>query len=351
MKIADANFAFSCRQRYEARLERNESLQVFIGTRGLERPPANDEDRRSISTDVSMQASSSTPASAEVPCPEENEESFRLRLVETLVKMLTGKEIKIVPLSLKDITSSADDSHEAAPSPQGTQSSGSTGGLVWEVDYDARETFSESEELSLSAEGTIQTTDGETFAFTLSFSMSRTYAMERSTHLTAGNARVSDPLVVDFGGGTIRFGETLYPFDLHGDGTTERIPFVSHGSGFLALDKDGDGQIKDGGELFGPTTGDGFAELAFYDDDGNGWIDDGDAVLRRLRLWVKPATGEDALLSLSDVGIAAISLDRVIAPFHFKDAQGGLQGAMRQAGIFLREDRTAGVIAQIDLVV
>ena len=42
-----------------------------------------------------------------------------------------------------------------------------------------------------------------------------------------------------------------------------------NGSGYLALDKNGDGTINDGSELFGTRNGDGFADLAQYDEDGN----------------------------------------------------------------------------------
>lgn len=63
--------------------------------------------------------------------------------------------------------------------------------------------------------------------------------------------------------------EAKYNFDLDSDGREDLISFVRPGSGFLALDLNGDGRVNDGRELFGPATGDGFAELARYDQDGN----------------------------------------------------------------------------------
>mgnify|MGYP000465316364 CR=1 FL=1 len=48
------------------------------------------------------------------------------------------------------------------------------------------------------------------------------------------------------------------------------------GSGYLALNKNGDGVINDGSELFGTASGDGFYDLSMYDEDGNGWIDEND---------------------------------------------------------------------------
>ena len=63
-----------------------------------------------------------------------------------------------------------------------------------------------------------------------------------------------------------------------------KISFVGSGSGLLALDKNGDGIINNGTELFGPNTQDGFSELSKYDSDGNGWIDENDSVYDNLRI-------------------------------------------------------------------
>lgn len=76
-------------------------------------------------------------------------------------------------------------------------------------------------------------------------------------------------------------------FDLDCDGKEEEISSLGKGSGFLALDKNGDGIINDGTELFGTKSGDGFADLAEYDEDGNGWIDEDDGIFSQLRIWTK----------------------------------------------------------------
>ncbi len=351
MRIANGNITFSSQQRYETVHEKSESFQMWIGSRpqrGEGLAPSSrslGSDRVTLSEASRQIASCSTPSLPEVKCPEGSDESLRIGLVESLVKMLTGKEVKIVPLSLGDQDGTTKGAPEEVQRAEGEQKAG------WGLVYDFKETYSESETLSWNAEGSIQTIDGDTISFRLSFSLSRSFTMEHSVHLRAGDARLSDPLVVNFGDGTIRFGDATYPFDLNGDGVQERIPFVSRGSGFLTLDRNNDNRINDGTELFGPTTGNGFAELAAYDDDGNRWIDEGDAVFQHLRVWLKGDSGDGVLLRLSEVGIAAISLERVIAPFHFKDGSGTLQAVMREGGVFLREDGTAGVIAQIDMAV
>ena len=55
--------------------------------------------------------------------------------------------------------------------------------------------------------------------------------------------------------------------------SAENIAFVEPGSGMLALDRNGDGKVNDGRELFGPTAGNGFAGACRPDADGNRWID------------------------------------------------------------------------------
>lgn len=61
---------------------------------------------------------------------------------------------------------------------------------------------------------------------------------------------------------------------------------MNPGSGFLVL-MDAEGTVRDGSQLFGPTTGHGFQELKAHVADGNGWIDGGDRIFQRLGIWRK----------------------------------------------------------------
>lgn len=123
----------------------------------------------------------------------------------------------------------------------------------------------------------------------------------------------TDPLVLDLAGNgfTTRGLDDAVRFDLDADGRTDRISAPNGDDALLALDRNGNGRIDDGRELFGDQNGaaNGFAELGKYDDNGDGRIDLRDAVFERLRLLRFDAEGRQHSQSLSQAGVAAIELD------------------------------------------
>lgn len=122
----------------------------------------------------------------------------------------------------------------------------------------------------------------------------------------------ADPLVLDLGGeGVTTTGvDRGVAFDITGDGRKEQVSFVSGNSWFLALDRNGNGLIDDGRELFGDQHGaaNGFDELARFDSNGDGIIDALDPVFDRLRLFRLDSDGAQQLKSLQSAGVSAIHL-------------------------------------------
>ncbi|MET0356122.1 MAG: hypothetical protein ABW044_05050 [Cellvibrio sp.] len=153
------------------------------------------------------------------------------------------------------------------------------------VTYQRTERYQETEKMQFTAEGLIKTQDGKEFAFSASLSMSREYIEESNTNVRGGEAKKIDPLVINFDGKGAQLRQTRFNFDLDSNGSEEQLATLHSGSGFLAFDRNGDGLINNGNELFGPNSGKGFAELAQFDEDGNHFIDEGDSIYNKLRIW------------------------------------------------------------------
>ncbi len=222
-------------------------------------------------------------------------------------------------------------------------------GEGWGVRYERHETYHESETSQFSAQGVVQTSDGQQIDIAVELNLSRSFTSTLHESFRAGDA-LKDPLVINFSGTAAQLTPDKFSFDINADGSKEYISFVAPGSGFLTLDVNNDGIVNDGSELFGALSGDGFAELAAYDRDHNGWIDENDAVFSRLRIWTKAASGADQLVALGAKGVGAIYLGRIATPFAIKDGSNELQGQVRSTGIFLREQGGAGTVQQLDLV-
>ena len=210
-------------------------------------------------------------------------------------------------------------------------------------------TYSETEETGFHADGRAYTDDGRTIDFNVNILMSRSYMEYMKVNIPTMADALCDPLIVNIGADTADVRDQTFRFDLDADGTEDEISMLGSGSGFLALDKNGNGKIDDGSELFGTKSGDGFADLAEYDSDGNGWIDENDEVFSRLKVWCKDENGEDVLMDLKQADIGAIYLGEQQTEFTLGGADGYRDGVVRSTGVFLRESTGAGTIQHVDL--
>ncbi len=209
--------------------------------------------------------------------------------------------------------------------------------------------YSEQETTSFSTTGTVKTSDGREITFNAELTMSRSFTQYASTAIDFGAPRLLDPLVINLDSPAADVQDQKFFFDLDADGHDEEIAKLGAGSGFLALDKNGDGIINDGSELFGAMSGNGFADLAKYDSDGNGWIDEADEIFDQLLIWTKDKDGRDQLVGLGKAGIGAICLGSQNTDFSINNAKNQTNAVVRQTGMFLYENGGMGTIQQLDL--
>lgn len=224
-------------------------------------------------------------------------------------------------------------------------------GTLWTKTVASSSFYQEEETTAYSAKGIVQTADGRQISFGVQVEMSRSFC-EEYEEITQQNYIFTDPLVINYRGNTAKITDQKFLFDLDSDGEAEEMYFTAAGSGFLALDKNGDGVINDGNELFGTKSGDGFRDLAAYDSDGNGWIDEADSVFADLKIYTKDDKGRDVLISLKEAGVGAIYLGNVSTEFSMKDSETNeMQAQVRKTGVFLFEDGRAGTVQHIDFAV
>lgn len=282
-----------------------------------------------------------------------SEDRFRAQLIKSLFESLTGKEMHFALLD-DELTSPIDAVVPTANPKQTTAAPAGSGDSAGElgIEYHFQETFHQQESMQFSARGQVTTADGKSLQINIDLNMSRELYEHNAISLRMG-AALADPLILNFDGAAIELSERRFEFDLTLDGKSDLIPTLASNSAFLALDKNNDGKINDGSELFGARTGDGFAELAAYDSDNNGWIDENDPIFSQLLLWMRPGSSETQhLVSLADAGVGAIYLGKATTPFELH-ARGSneLLGKVQATGVFLNEDGRAGTIQHVDLTV
>lgn len=164
---------------------------------------------------------------------------------------------------------------------------------------------------------------------------------------------IKDPLSLDLDGNgkvnTLPRSAGVH-FDLDNSGFAEQTAWLAPGDGFLVLDRNNNGHIDGGAELFGSETTlnngkvaeNGFEALAEWDSNADGKITAEDAIYHRLRIWQdKNSNGvvnSGELNTLQAHGIAEIHLD------YQNGFWDGNNIRHREIGHFTRADGTPGEI-------
>lgn len=233
---------------------------------------------------------------------------------------------------------------------EGVHVAGGSGRMMVTETKRVSSTLVEQEAVHVQAGGYVQTEDGRSISFGVDLNMSREFASQVNIESTQ-QVVMTDPLVINMDDLPAGVTDMTFQFDIDCDGKLDQISMLREGSGFLALDKNGDGKINDGSELFGTRSGDGFADLAAYDEDGNGWIDENDEIFSKLRIWSKDKDGNDVLKTLKEADVGAIYLGSASSQFSITDEKNNdVLGAVRATGVYLKESTgMAGTVQQVDL--
>ena len=134
-----------------------------------------------------------------------------------------------------------------------------------------------------------------------------------------------DPLTLDLDGDGLETvgidaGRLVY-FDHDSDSVKTATGWIASDDGFLAIDRNGNGTIDNGAELFGDSTpladgglaSDGFAALAEQDTNGDGQVDASDANWSELKVWrdlnQNGISEADELQSLDEIGIRSLTVE------------------------------------------
>jgi hypothetical protein len=262
--------------------------------------------------------------------------------------MLTGKKITLTSIAGIQGDRPAAALPSASDTPAAPPEAAKRAGFG--VEYEQHQMHEESEQMVFKAQGTIHTADGAQIDFKLELTMQRSYREQSDVSVQLGDGVRKDPLVVNFGGTAAQLQSARFSFDIDGDGKAENVPLLSGNSGYLALDNNGNDKVDSGKELFGAISGNGFADLASHDSDGNGWIDENDSIFASLQIW-SPDDKGGTLRSLAETGVGALFLGHADTPFEIKDEANRTLGAVRASGLYLSENGRAGTLQQIDLMV
>lgn len=276
----------------------------------------------------------------------------KLAALIMLIERLTGRKVHLVRLADPAVDPEAaaqqagDRAAAAVAAAQNTAAQPQQVG--WGVDVHIEQIHQETESTGLGASGQVVTADGRTISFDYRLAMQRELTQTSTTDIQAGDAvKKVDPIALNLAGGPVALSSERSAFDIDSDGTAEQVALPAAGTYFLALDRNGNGTIDNGSELFGPASGNGFTELKALDSDKNGWIDEGDAAYAGLKLW---SGADGGLTSLDAAGVGALFVGKSASTqFDLRSATNETMGQVVSSSVYLRESGTPGALQQVDL--
>ena len=167
-----------------------------------------------------------------------------------------------------------------------------------------------------------------------------------------------DPIILDLDGDgleTVGLNANIH-FDHDGDGVLTKTGWAGQDDALLVWDRNANGTIDTGAELFGDFTPlpngtlapNGFAALAALDSNGDGILDAFDPAFAELKLWRDASqdgqTGSGELISLADAGIVSLNLANTLKNQNLANGN-----QLTREGTFTRADSTTSAMGEFKL--
>ncbi|MEZ5616213.1 MAG: calcium-binding protein [Rhodocyclaceae bacterium] len=169
-----------------------------------------------------------------------------------------------------------------------------------------------------------------------------------------------DPIILDLDGDgleTVGLASNVY-FDHDGDGVLTKTGWAGKDDALLVWDRNSNGSIDTGAELFGDFTPlpngtlapNGFAALAALDSNGDGILDANDPAFAELKLW-RDASQDGVsqggeFISLTDAGIVSLNLTNLL-----KNQRLSNGNTLSREGSFTRADGTTAAMGEFKLAI
>lgn len=352
MQISAAAVSLSSSHVRSERVERSEKIDAWVetpaATVGLsDAARVAGQLAAEPAADSSASSAGATSALEEEALEEEAAMDPLLKTLLLLLKAMTGRKVEL--LDPRELDADQDEALAELRAEAAGMAPPDRAG--WGLTLERKETRETFERTDVHISATLKTEDGRTLKLDLKRMQERFERKESVETLRFGDAvpPAKDPLVVDFGlpGTSTSHDGPLLDLDLDGD--LERLPGLWPTSAWLVHDRNGDGSLTDGSELFGPTTNDGYRELARLDQDGNGFVDAGDAAWSRLALWEHTPTG-GRLVALASRGVGALFVGSVSAAFELRGPDGQPSAQQRAMSFWVGENGAVGSTRRVDLL-
>jgi hypothetical protein len=363
MRIVASQVALSAETSVTHSTTESATGRLWIGDRGAtDRVQVSDAARSKMMVGASQQNEGTNVEDSKITKPTATDnsdeellgspEGARFVVLRRLLEAMTGKKIRLArpedsKLSETDQQAIEQLANSAQPTAAATSGNERAG---WGLELDIERQHVETTSVNFAAQGTIVTEDGKSIAFDAAFvKLSSSITVEKLS-LREGDATMKDPLVLLYSGTHAELLQQAQAFDLDANGTLEQLPSLGNGA-YVAQDLNKNGKIDDGKELLGAISGDGFADLRAMDQDGNGFIDSGDARFSELYLWEPGQNGTGKLTSLADARLLGLYTGNVSTPLDLQGQTAELVGRVKTTGIYVTEDGTVRPMEQIDVKV